>query len=125
MLSGQNGQCPFFVLPTSLDGSHSLVAPLFLNYNVALVLYFQAASLKLCLTEVTLFTLKVESCAAIRALVCYCTSDIKQHSPSALLYCALNMTSIILPVSSFDLSIVVIKSFLCLSAFILHKMEIG
>lgn len=63
-----------FVFPSSLYGSHSLVPLLLLN--VALLLYFQTASLKLHLTEVSLFTLKVESGAAIRALVCYCT-DIK------------------------------------------------
>lgn len=70
-------------------------------------------SLKLHLTEVALFTPKVEDCAAIRALVSYCTSDVKYQSVFALwLYIKDDqLCNFIHSVSSLDLSIVVVRTF--------------
>lgn len=55
---------------------------------VAALLVFQLSlwCIKHLLTEVVLLTVKVERCAATRALVSCCTSNVKQHSLFAVLY---------------------------------------
>lgn len=55
---------------------------------LAALLVFQLSlwCIKHLLTEVVLLTVKVERCAATRALVSCCTSNVKQHSLFAVLY---------------------------------------